>query len=64
MKQPDPILLLALAVGAAILLLVGRSALTGEPLAEAPLAVLGTMLGSLVTALSTRKKDKGGDTDE
>ncbi len=64
MKQPDPILLLALAVGAAILLLVGRTALTGEPLSEAALGVLGTMLGSLVTAYNTRKKDKKEGSDE
>lgn len=62
MKQPDPLLLLTYAVGLGLLLVLGRFAFTGELSVEL-LSVLGTMIGALITGLSTRKKDKEGPDD-
>lgn len=59
MKQPDPLLLMTYAVGLGLLLVLGRFAVTGE-LSESLLSVLATIIGGLVTALTTRK-DKGKD---
>lgn len=62
MKNLDPLLLLTAVVGAGLLMLLGRFVVTGE-LNEGLLSVMATMIGGLITALSTRKKDKGGDED-
>lgn len=63
MKQPDPLLLLTYVVGLGLLLVLGRFAATGE-LSEGLLGVMATILGSLITALRERKKDKeGGSSD-
>ncbi len=43
-------------VGVALLMVIGRYAVTGQ-LDDKILAGLGTMLGGLITALATRKKD-------
>lgn len=59
MKLNDPLFVLALIVGAGLLLMLGRFAVTGE-LSEALLSVMATIIGGLITALSTRKKDKDG----
>lgn len=62
MKLNDPLFVLALVVGAGLLLMLGRFAVTGE-LSEALLSVMATIIGGLITALSTRKKDDGGGPD-
>lgn len=56
----DPLTLLTSIVGVALLLVFGRYAVTGQ-LDDKILAGLGTILGGLITALATRKKD--GDND-
>lgn len=63
MKNVDPLLLvLTICVGLGLLLVLGRFAVTGE-LSEGLLGVMATILGSLITALSTKKKDKDGDSN-
>lgn len=57
MKQLDPLLLLTIAVALGLLLILGRFAATGQ-LSEGLFSVMATILGSLITALSTRKKEK------
>ena len=57
----DPLLLLTWIVGAGLLMVLGRYMVTGQ-LDEKILAALGTVLGALITALTTRGK-KDGDND-
>lgn len=59
MKLNDPLFVLTLIVGAGLLLVLGRFVVTGE-LSEGLLSVMATIIGGLITALSTRKKDGGG----
>lgn len=56
----DPLVILTWLVGAGLLLVLGRYAATGQ-LDDKILTGLGTILGGLIAALSTRKKD--GDKD-
>ena len=56
MKTTDPLIILTYAVSAGFLLLLARAAITGE-LNESVLSVMATIIGGLVAALSTRKKD-------
>lgn len=56
----DPLAILTWIIGAAVLMVIGRYTVTGQ-LDEKILAALGTVLGALITAISTRKKD--GDKD-
>ncbi|GGR69615.1 hypothetical protein GCM10008959_34400 [Deinococcus seoulensis] len=56
----DPLVVLTWIVGAMLLLVFGRYAVTGQ-LDEKVLTGMGTILGGLITALATRKK--GGDDD-
>ena len=60
MKNIDPLMILTVLVGLGLLLVLGRFAVTGDLPTEL-LTVMGTMIGGLVTALSTRKKDRDGD---
>lgn len=60
MKNIDPLMILTVLVGLGLLMVLGRFAVTGDLPTEL-LTVMGTMIGGLVTALSTRKKDKDGD---
>ncbi|GGS09837.1 hypothetical protein [Deinococcus sedimenti] len=57
----DPLVVLTWIVGAMLLLVFGRYAATGQ-LDEKVLTGMGTILGGLITALATRKKD-GDDHD-
>lgn len=63
----DPLLMLTYAVGVGLLLVLGRFAVTGE-LNEGLLGVMSTIIGGLVAALGTRKKEleeeKGGKDDD
>lgn len=59
MKQPDPLFLLTVFVGIGLLIVLGRFAVTGE-LSEGLLGVMSTIIGGLITALTTRKKEKEG----
>ncbi len=60
----DPLLLMTYAVGVGLLLVLGRFAVTGD-LNEGLLGIMSTIIGGLITALSTRKReDKGGGPDE
>ena len=52
----DPLSILTWIIGAALLLVIGRYAVTGQ-LDDKILAGLASMLGALITALATRKKD-------
>lgn len=52
----DPLVILTWIVGAGLLLVLGRYAVTGQ-LDDKILAGMGTILGGLITALATRKKD-------
>lgn len=52
----DPLTIITWIVGVALLMVIGRYAVTGQ-LDDKILAGLGTMLGGLITALATRKKD-------
>ncbi|WP_295814568.1 hypothetical protein [uncultured Deinococcus sp.] len=52
----DPLTIITWMVGVALLMVIGRYAVTGQ-LDDKILAGLGTMLGGLITALATRKKD-------
>lgn len=52
----DPLVILTWIVGAGLLLVLGRYAFTGQ-LDDKILAGMGTILGGLITALATRKKD-------
>lgn len=65
MKSPEPLLLLTYAVGLGLLLILGRFAVTGD-LNEGLLGIMSTIIGGLITALSTRKKedDKGKKDDK
>ncbi|TSA80783.1 hypothetical protein FNU79_16195 [Deinococcus detaillensis] len=58
----DPLTVLTYMIGAAILMVLGRYAVTGDPPDKDLLAGLSTIIGGLVTALSVRKK-KGDDDD-
>lgn len=60
MKNIDPLMILTVLVGLGLLMVLGRFVVTGDLPTEL-LTVMGTMIGGLVTALSTRKKDKDGD---
>lgn len=65
MKDTDPLLLiLTVFVGLGLLVVLGRFAATGE-LSEGLLTVMATMLGTLVTAITTsrKKKDREGEDD-
>lgn len=57
MKSPDPLLLLTYAVGLGLLLVLGRFAVTGD-LNEGLLGIMSTIIGGLITALTTRKKEE------
>ena len=52
----DPLVILTWIVGVGLLLVLGRYAVTGQ-LDDKILAGMGTILGGLITALATRKKD-------
>ncbi|GGK91308.1 hypothetical protein [Deinococcus radiotolerans] len=52
----DPLVILTWIVGLGLLLVLGRYAVTGQ-LDDKILAGMGTILGGLITALATRKKD-------
>lgn len=52
----DPLTILTYVVGIGLLLVLGRYAVTGQ-LDDKILAGLGTILGGLITALATRRKD-------
>lgn len=54
----DPLVILTWIVGAGLLLVLGRYAVTGE-LDDKILAGMGTILGGLITALATRGKKDG-----
>ncbi|GGJ65411.1 hypothetical protein [Deinococcus aquiradiocola] len=58
----DPLVILTWIIGAALLLVFGRYAVTGQ-LDDKILAGLGTILGGLITALATRGAKKDGDND-
>jgi len=60
MKTPDPLLVITVAVSAALLLVIGRYAVTGD-LNKDLLSILATVFGGLITALSTRGKGGGKD---
>lgn len=62
MRTPDPLAALTWIVGAMLLLVFGRYAVTGE-LDEKVLTGMGTILGGLITALATRGKKDGDDND-
>lgn len=64
MKQPDPLFLLTCIVGLCLVAVLGRYVVTGE-ISEALLGVLSTIIGGLITALTTRKKtEKEGKDDD
>ena len=52
----DPLVILTWIVGIGLLMVLGRYAVTGQ-LDDKILAGMGTILGGLITALATRKKD-------
>ncbi|WP_288481245.1 hypothetical protein [uncultured Deinococcus sp.] len=58
----DPLMLLAIALSAALIFVVVSPSWTHQPADNNTLTVLGTMVGGLITAIATRKKD--GDKDD
>lgn len=64
MKNVDPLLLiLTVFVGLGLLTVLGRFAATGE-LSEGLLTVMATMLGTLVTAITTSRKKKDEEDED
>lgn len=59
----DPLIILTAVVSAALLMVFGRYTVTDE-LDEKILTGLGAILGALITALSTRKKDGDNNDDD
>jgi hypothetical protein len=61
MKNIEPLSVITAVVSAALLLVIGRYAVTGD-LNKDLLSILATVFGGLITALSTR--GKGGNDKE
>ena len=61
MKNADPLTILTYMIGVGLLLILGRFAVTGQLSVEL-LGAMGTIVGSLVTALATRPKKQLDET--
>ena len=57
----DPLMLLTIALSAALIFVVVSPSWTHQPADNNALTVLSTMVGGLITALATRKKDRDKD---
>lgn len=60
----DPLTLLAVAVSVALLFVVVSPSWTHQPADNNTLTILSTMVGGLLTAIATRKKDGDKDDDD